>query len=90
MNFVRENYLFLIAAFATFVSLIWLAIAPDFEPVVTTLLGIVTCVGLRPKDWMLVQRRSLHELPDSYYKEAVEKRAGFFVENVYVEKTGYK
>lgn len=81
--FIRSNYLFLLATVATFVSIIWFLLAPDFEPVVTSLLGIVTCVSLRPKDWMLIRHRSMKkDLPEKFYTDDVDSKAGFIFHNV--------
>jgi hypothetical protein len=81
--FIKINYLFLLATVATFVSIAWLLLAPDFEPVVTSLLGVVTCVSLRPKDWMLIRHRSIKkDLPEKFYSDDVKYKAGFILNNV--------
>ncbi|MBP7663231.1 MAG: hypothetical protein KA770_05200 [Shewanella sp.] len=81
--FIRSNYLFLIASVATFVSIVWFLLAPDFEPVVTSLLGLITCVSLRPKDWMFISQRSIRQdLPKEFYNNDLETKAGFIYDNV--------
>ncbi|HIF9416477.1 hypothetical protein WAX88_15350 [Photobacterium damselae subsp. damselae] len=89
MKFIKSNYPFLLTLCATVVSLLWLVVSPDYEPVVTTLLGVVGCIGLRPKDWLLIQNRSALDLPERY-KTSEEKVAGFAVENVNVDLKGVK
>lgn len=81
--FIRSNYLFLLASLATLVSITWFLLAPDFEPVVTSLLGLITSVSLRPKDWMLIRRRTLRQdLPEKFYNDKLETKAGFILDNV--------
>ncbi|MDO6549203.1 hypothetical protein [Pseudoalteromonas carrageenovora] len=78
--FIRKNYLFLLAILATIASIIWLILFPDFEPIVTSILAFITSVSLRPKDWMLIKKRSLGEdLPEHFYAKA---KAGFIYNNV--------
>ncbi len=70
-EFIKQNYLFIITVVASIISIIWLFVAPDFEPIVTTLLSVVTSINLRPKDWLLIQNRSINELPKIRYKENI-------------------
>lgn len=67
MGFIKANITFLLACIATVTSLTWLLVAPDFEPLVTTVVGIITCLGFRPKDWMIIRKRSVDNLPNFEY-----------------------
>jgi len=89
MDFIKSNFTFILATFATTISLIWFIAQPDFEPAITTTLGILTCVGLRPKDWKVIIKRNISELPD-WNVERISVESGVKRENTLTEKAGYK
>jgi hypothetical protein len=89
MGFIKANITFLLACIATFTSFVWLIAAPDFEPVVTTVVGIITCLGFRPKDWMIILKRSEKELPKFEYKR-IDIKANQVRKNIHIEESGFK
>lgn len=49
-------------------SIVWFLVKPGFSPLFAFCPGVLTCYQWRPKDWLLIQKRSVQELPDQYYE----------------------
>ncbi|WP_421868048.1 hypothetical protein [Motiliproteus sp.] len=89
MRFIKANLPFLLACIATLTAFIWLVASPDFEPIVTTVVGLITCISLRPKDWMIIRKRNQSELPDfEFNRISVTKNTRR--DNIYTEENGLK
>lgn len=89
MEFVKQNFTFILASFATIVSILWFIAQPDFEPAITATLGLLTSIGFRPKDWKIVIKKDVSVLPN-WDSERISVESGKKRTNTITEKAGYK
>lgn len=84
-KFIKANLLFVISLIVLILSLGWIIISPGFEPIISILVSIISCVGYWPKDWYLIEKQSVTELQRSYYSENQQTETGLSNDNVVID-----